>query len=73
MDTTLKNYEISVTAFCTVLVIAAENDEKALEYATDRVDFGDLKMDTAEVMREIVTDEDLESCRRHADVVADDE
>lgn len=69
----LKNYEVSVTAFATVLVIAAESEEKALEYATDRVSFGDLQMDEAEVKREIKTDEELESCRRHADVVAEDE
>lgn len=69
----LKNYEVSVTAFATVLVIAAESEEKALEYATDRVSFGDLQMDEANVTREIKTAEELESCRRHADVVAEDE
>lgn len=69
----LKNYEVSVTALATVLVINAENEEKALEYATDRVSFGDLLMDEAEVKREIKTAEELERSRRHADVVAEDE
>ena len=69
----LKNYEVSVSAFATVLVIAAENEEQAIEYATDRVHFGDLQMDEAEVKREIKTAEELECSRRHADIVAEDE
>ena len=69
----LKNYEVSVTAFATVLVVSAESEEKALEYATDRVNFGDLKMDEAVVKLEIKTAEELESFRRHADVVVEDE
>ncbi len=73
MSKKLKNYEVTVSAFATVLVIAAENEEKALEYATGRVSFGDLQMDEAEVKREIKTADELEACRRHADVVAEDE
>lgn len=67
----MKNYEVTVSAFATVLVIAAENEEKALEYATDCVCLGDLEMVEAEVKREIKTAEELERSRRHAEVVAE--
>ena len=73
MPDKLKNYEVSVTAFATVLVLEAENEEKALEYATEAVDFGDFQLDAAEVKREIKTADELKVCRRHADSVAENE
>lgn len=68
-----KNYEISVTAFATVLVIGAESPEMAMEYATGRLRLGDMHMDEASVKREIKTAAELEASRRFADAVADDE
>lgn len=31
----LKNYSVQLTGYCTVLVIGAESEEKAMEYARD--------------------------------------
>lgn len=69
----LKNYEVSITAFATVLVLKAESEEKALEYATECMNFGDFQMDEAEVKRELKTAQELDSCRRHADAVSKDD
>ena len=66
-----KNYEVRIIAFATVLVIAAENEEKALEYATDECSFGDLQMDEARIER-VVGDNELENAKRHADCIAED-
>ncbi len=68
----LKNYEVSITSFVNVLVIEAENEEKALEYAVDKVNFGDTQIYESEVRR-IVPNDELDSCRRHADVIAENE
>jgi len=66
----LKNYEVLVTAFATVLVLEAESEEKAMEYATDELRMGDLQLDEASVKCEIKTAEDLDRARRHADAIA---
>lgn len=68
----MPNYEILITASATVLVLEAENKEKALEYATDCIRFGNFQLDEATVKKELKTTEELESCRRNADAVAED-
>jgi hypothetical protein len=67
-----KNYEVLVTAYATVLVIGAESEKQALEYATEDVCYGDFQMDEAEVERE-VSAQNLEASRKHADAVFEDE
>ena len=69
----LKDYEVSVTAFASVLVVKAEDESKALKYATETLRFGDLQMDEAHVVRELKTKEEVESCRRNADAVAEED
>ena len=59
-----KNYEISITAFTTVIVIGAESKKEAQEWACDMVDMGDLDLDSGETKR-IIPDDDLENSKRH--------
>ena len=65
----MPNYEILITASATVLVLEAEIEEKALEYATDCVQFGNFRLDEGIVKKELKTTEELESCRRNVDVI----
>lgn len=67
-----KNYNVIVKAYATVLVIGAESEEKALEYASDTLRMGDMQLDEAEIKNE-VKNCNLESARRFADVVSEDE
>lgn len=67
-----KNYEVKVTAYATVLVIAAEDEDKALEYAEDQLNFGNLQMDEMSVVKEVTSKEELDSLRRHADAIAEE-
>jgi len=67
-----KHYEVNITAFARVLVISAESEEKALEYACDRCSMGDLEMDEASIHR-VVPDKELDSARRHADIISEDD
>jgi hypothetical protein len=62
-----KNYEISITAFATVLVTGVKNEAEAMELVSDAMDFGKFVMDEIEVKREIVTEAELINSRRHAD------
>lgn len=64
-----KNYEILITAFCTVVVLDAESEEKAMEYARDYISEGDFQVDEVSVKRDI-PDKDLESAKKHADAIA---
>ena len=66
-----KNYKVLVTGFATVLVISAENESKAVEYALSEMSMGDFEMEEAKVQCE-VPKEDLANARRHADCVAED-
>jgi hypothetical protein len=66
-----KNYEILITGFATVLVVAAESEEKAMEYAINDCRFGNFQMDEASVKR-IVPLGELEAARRNADLVSED-
>lgn len=64
-----KNYEVLITAYCTVVVIDAESTEKAMEYARDYISNGDFQVEEIKVKREI-PDKDLEDTKRHADAIA---
>lgn len=67
-----KNYEVLITAYALVLVIGAEDEEKAFEYASDACSMGDLEFDSSQIERE-VPDALLDNARKTADVVAEDE
>lgn len=67
-----QNYEVSVTAFATVVVKAAASDEQAMEFALDWLDLGDMNMDDTKVKCVLKTDEELKAALRHADAVAED-
>lgn len=69
MPEQLKNYEVSVSAFARVVVIAAKDEEDALYRATERVHFGDFQMDEAKIHRVITDAEDLARTRRYADAI----
>ena len=60
-----KPFKINIKAFATVIVYA-RNEEEALEY-TDEVDFGNITMD--EAWAKPIPKDDLESEKRHADLV----
>lgn len=64
----MPNYSVSITAFCTVVVKNARSAEEATELACEEVHFGSFKLDTGEDGK-LISDEDLESCIRHADEV----
>lgn len=67
-----KNYTVQIIGWSTVLVIGAESEDKALEYATNECSFGDFQMDEAKIER-VVKDDEVENARRHADCVAEDD
>lgn len=66
-----KHYEVLITGWSTVLVVSAENEEKALEYACNECSFGDFQMEEAKIER-VVNDDELDNARRDADCVAED-
>ena len=68
-----KSYVVSVIAYADVVVIDAESEEKAMEYALDALSLGDMEMDEASVKEELKTEEDIERAKRHAQAVSEDE
>lgn len=66
-----QNYSVLITAYATVLVIEAEDEDEAMEFAHQVCDFGDFKHDESKV-EGVVLDKDLETAKRHADVVSED-
>lgn len=67
-----KHYEVTITASARVLVISAESEEKALEYALDACSEGDMEIEEARVHR-VVPEEQLQQARRHANAIAEDD
>lgn len=67
-----KNYTVQIIGWSTVLVVGAESEEKALEYACNECSFGDFQMDEAKI-ESVVDDDGLENARRNADRVAEDD
>ena len=68
-----KNYSVLITAYCSVVVIEAESEEKAFEYARDAVSTGDFEIDEMKIEDELPKDgPKLESAKRHADAIAEE-
>ena len=67
----LKSYMVKMVAYCTILVVDAESEEKAHEYARDQVSNGDFNIDEIETDCVLKTPADIERCRRHADAIAE--
>jgi hypothetical protein len=67
---TKKNYLVKLEVSCNVLVIGAESEEQAHEYATDVASLGDCEVFGSEI--EEVPDAYLDSERRHANAVSED-
>jgi hypothetical protein len=65
-----KNYLVKMEVICDVLVIGAESEEKAYEYAIAQVTVGDCVINGAEI--EEVPDDQVASERRHANAVSED-
>ena len=65
----LKTYEVVFTGMFVVVVEDAPNEDTALEWANNEVFMGSFDIDGSEI-REIVTEEDLESSKRHAHAVS---
>jgi len=68
-----KNYMITVTGYARVLVLSAESEEKAIEYAHTAMSTGDFQIEKLQIDR-VVSDEDfdVENARVEADMVAED-
>jgi len=67
-----KHYEVNIKAFSTVVVMDAENEKDAIMKACDAVRFGDFEMDEAEVGC-VIPAQQIESSRRHANAIVEDE
>lgn len=66
-----KNYLVKITLVSEVVVMGAEDEEKAMEYANDELGlFGKADADEFEV--EEIPDGKLESYRKHANAIAED-
>lgn len=65
----MKNYQVLIKGYCVALVIATENEDKAMEIALDSVSGIDFEIEGAEIEKE-VKDDELERARKHANVVA---
>ena len=67
----LKSYLVKMAGYCTVVVVDAESQEKACEYARDQVSHGDFEIDETEVECELKTPEEIERAKRHATAIAE--
>ena len=65
-----KNYLVKLELICDVLVIGAESEEQAYDFATNTVMVGDAEINGAETTE--VADSELASERRHAQAVSED-
>lgn len=65
-----KNYLVKLEVYCNVLVVGAESEEQAFDYARGEVSLGDCELNGAE--SEEVADSELESERRHAQAVSEE-
>ena len=62
------NYEVTITAWTTVVVIDAANEEKAMEAAFDQISTWDWEGTDAKA--DVIADEDLETAKRHANHIS---
>lgn len=68
-----KNYSVIIRAYSTVVVEGASSPQEAMELAEENVRFGDFEHDESEVEMELKTKEELDSAKRHANSVVEDE
>lgn len=66
----MKNYLIKITAYATVVVVGAESEDKAMQYAIDEISKGDFETDEISVDRELRPGQETENAKRHAQAVA---
>lgn len=66
----LKSYEVLLKAYAVVVVINAEDEEKALEYAEQEVSRGDFEIDDFTIERELKTTQEIERAKSHAHAIA---
>ena len=66
-----KNYSVKVIGVASVLVINAENEAKAIEYATGELSKGDFELVEMTIDR-VVENSQLASERRTANCIAED-
>lgn len=65
-----QNYEVRLVAYSTVVVVGAESDEQAIEFAINEVNSVDFEIDETEVMRQI-TSKDLAHAKELANCVSE--
>lgn len=66
-----KNFEVCVTARTTVLVLQAESEKQAYEFAREELGFLTSFEDVEMSSEEIDDDSDIETYRRHAGAVSE--
>jgi hypothetical protein len=66
----LKNYNILVTGYSSVLVLEAENEDHAYELAQEELSMGDFEIDSLQIECE-VPEEEIENYRSHANCVSE--
>lgn len=67
----MKNYEVMITAYAVVVVLEAENEEQACEYAQESINKGEFEVESVAVERELKTKRQVESAKRHAQAIAE--
>lgn len=65
----MENYEVLVTAYCTVVVQGAADEDEALELAMENVNRGSFEVDDVRIERKLDTEEQLNQAVRHAEQV----
>lgn len=62
----MKNYEVNIPAYSTVLVLGAKSEEQAINLACDKVKMGDFNQDDPYIEGEVHAG-DIARARLHAD------
>lgn len=65
----MKNYEVRFQASARVLVIGAESEEQAIDFARDELPLG--KFSVVDASATAIAEKDLAAARRHADCVSE--
>lgn len=63
----MSNYEVLVTAYCTVVVQDAASEDEALELAMENVNRGSFEVDDLRIERKLDTEEKLNQAVRLAE------
>lgn len=70
MKSKLRSYEVLLKAYAIVVVVDAESEDAALEYAEQEVSRGDFEIEEFTIERELTTPKQVEQAKRHANAVA---